>query len=41
MLATLPDKMGVAAVEHATSTVFAALTGWFVAGEPVGPWRLI
>lgn len=41
MLATYLDKVGEAAVLRETSTVFAALIGWFVLGEKVGPRRLI
>lgn len=41
MLATLLDKVGEAAVLRETSTVFAALIGWFVLGETVGPRRLL
>jgi len=41
MLATRLDKVGEAAVLRETSTVFAALIGWFVLGEKVGPRRLI
>ena len=40
MLATLLDKVGEAAVLRETSTVFAALIGWFILGETVGPRRL-
>ncbi|WP_342078708.1 DMT family transporter [Yoonia sp. SS1-5] len=40
MLATRLDKVGEAAVLRETSTVFAALIGWFVLGEKVGPRRL-
>lgn len=40
MLATLLDKVGEAAVLRETSTVFAALIGWFILGEKVGPRRL-
>ena len=39
MLATRLDKVGEAAVLRETSTVFAALIGWLVLGEKVGPWR--
>ena len=39
MLATRLDKVGEAAVLRETSTVFAALTGWWVLGEKVGPAR--
>ncbi len=41
MVATFLDKVGEAAVLRETSTVFAALIGWFVLGETVGPRRLI
>ena len=41
MLATRLDKVGEAAVLRETSTVFAALIGWFILGETVGPRRLI
>ncbi len=41
MLATRLDKVGEAAVLRETSTVFAALIGWFILGERVGPRRLI
>lgn len=40
MLATRPDKVGEAAVLRETSTVFAALIGWLVLKETVGPRRL-
>ncbi|SHI61681.1 DMT family transporter [Wenxinia saemankumensis] len=40
MLATYLDKVGEAAVLRETSTVFAALIGWFILGETVGPRRL-
>lgn len=40
MLATRLDKVGEAAVLRETSTVFAALIGWLVLGEKVGPRRL-
>jgi drug/metabolite transporter (DMT)-like permease len=39
MLATRLDKVGEAAVLRETSTVFAALIGWLVLGEKVGPVR--
>ena len=39
MLATRLDKVGEAAVLRETSTVFAALIGWFFLGEKVGPRR--
>lgn len=41
MLATRLGSVGEAAVLRETSTVFAALIGWFVLGETVGPRRLI
>ena len=41
MLATRLDKVGEAAVLRETSTVWAALIGWFILGETVGPRRLI
>ncbi len=41
MLATRLDKVGEAAVLRETSTVFAALIGWLILGEKVGPRRLI
>ena len=40
MLATRLDKVGEAAVLRETSTVFAALIGWLMLGEKVGPRRL-
>jgi drug/metabolite transporter (DMT)-like permease len=40
MLATRLDKVGEAAVLRETSTVFAALVGWLMLGEKVGPRRL-
>ncbi|EAR50020.1 membrane protein, putative [Oceanicola granulosus HTCC2516] len=40
MMATRLDKIGEAAVLRETSTVFAALIGWFILGEKVGPRRL-
>ncbi|MCB2129994.1 MAG: EamA family transporter [Rhodobacteraceae bacterium] len=40
LLATRLDKVGEAAVLRETSTVFAALIGWLVLGERVGPRRL-
>jgi drug/metabolite transporter (DMT)-like permease len=40
MMATRLDKVGEAAVLRETSTVFAALIGWVVLGEKVGPRRL-
>lgn len=39
MLATRLDNVGEAAVLRETSTVFAALIGWLVLGEKVGPRR--
>ena len=41
MVATRLDKVGEAAVLRETSTVFAALIGWFILGEKVGPRRLV
>ena len=40
MLATRLDKVGEAAVLRETSTVFAALIGWLVLHETVGPRRI-
>lgn len=40
MLATRLDKVGEAAVLRETSTVFAALIGWLVLLETVGPRRI-
>lgn len=40
MLATRLDKVGEAAVLRETSVVFAALIGWLVLGEKVGPRRM-
>ncbi|MGI1662751.1 DMT family transporter [Palleronia sp. KMU-117] len=40
LLATRLDKVGEAAVLRETSTVFAALIGWLLLGERVGPRRL-
>jgi drug/metabolite transporter (DMT)-like permease len=40
MLATRLDKVGEAAVLRETSVVFAALLGWLMLGERVGPRRL-
>lgn len=40
MIATLIGKVGEAAVLRETSTVFAALIGWFVLKERVGPHKL-
>lgn len=39
MLATRLDKVGEAAVLRETSVVFAALIGWLVLGEKIGPAR--
>ena len=39
MMATRIDEVGRAAVLRETSTVFAALVGWLVLGEKVGPAR--
>ena len=39
MLATRLDKVGEAAVLRETSVVFAAVIGWFILGEKVGPRR--
>ena len=39
MMATRLDKVGEAAVLRETSTVFAALIGWALLGEAVGPRR--
>lgn len=39
LLATRLDSVGEAAVLRETSTVFAALIGWFILGERVGPRR--
>ena len=41
MLATRLDKVGEAAVLRETSVVFAALIGWFILKEKVGPHRLL
>ena len=41
MLATRLDNVGEAAVLRETSTVFAALIGWLLLGERVGPRRLL
>ncbi|MFC2968961.1 EamA family transporter [Acidimangrovimonas pyrenivorans] len=41
MMATRLDKVGEAAVLRETSTVFAALIGWVVLKEKVGPRRLV
>ena len=40
MLATRLDKVGEAAILRETSTVFAALIGWLVLRETVGPTRV-
>tara|TARA_R110002051_G_scaffold264959_1_gene324883 strand:+ start:22468 stop:23370 length:903 start_codon:yes stop_codon:yes gene_type:complete len=40
MMATRLGKVGEAAVLRETSTVFAALIGWFILGEKVGPRRM-
>ena len=40
MLATRLDKVGEAAVLRETSVIFAALLGWLMLGEKVGPRRL-
>jgi drug/metabolite transporter (DMT)-like permease len=40
LLATRLDQVGQAAVLRETSTVFAALIGWLMLGERVGPRRL-
>ncbi|MEO0678206.1 MAG: DMT family transporter [Pseudomonadota bacterium] len=40
MLATRLDKVGEAAVLRETSTIFAALIGWLVLRETVGPRRM-
>ena len=40
MLATRLDKVSEAAVLRETSTVFAALIGWLVLKETVGPRRI-
>ena len=41
MLATRLDSVGQAAVLRETSTVFAAIIGWIVLKERVGPRRLV
>lgn len=41
LMATRLDKVGEAAVLRETSIIFAALIGWFIMGEKVGPRRLI
>ena len=40
MLATRLDKVGEAAILRETSTVFAAVIGWLVLKETVGPRRI-
>ena len=40
MLATLVGRVGESAVLRETSTVFAALIGWFILKERVGPRKL-
>lgn len=40
MIATLIGKVGEAAILRETSTVFAALIGWFILKERVGPRKL-
>ncbi len=40
MIATMIGKVGEAAVLRETSTVFAALIGWFILRERVGPRKL-
>ncbi|MEM8978427.1 MAG: DMT family transporter [Pseudomonadota bacterium] len=40
MMATRLDKVGEAAILRETSTVFAALIGWLILKETVGPRRL-
>lgn len=39
MLATRLDRVGLVVALRETCTVFAALIGWYVLGEKVGPWR--
>ncbi len=41
MMATRLDNVGEAAILRETSTVFAALLGWFLLGEAVGLRRLV
>ena len=41
MMATRLDKVGEAAVLRETSTVFAAIIGWVILKEKVGPRRLV
>jgi len=40
ILATRLDKVGEAAILRETSTVFAALIGWLILRETVGPRRM-
>ena len=40
MMATRLDKVGEAAILRETSTIFAALIGWLVLKETVGPRRI-
>ena len=40
MLATRLDKVGEAAILRETSVVFAAIIGWLVLRETVGPRRI-
>ena len=40
MMATRLDKVGEAAILRETSTVFAAVIGWFFLKETVGPRRV-
>jgi drug/metabolite transporter (DMT)-like permease len=39
MLATRLDRVGETAALRETSTLFAALIGWLILGEKVGPWQ--
>lgn len=39
MLATRLDRVRLVVALREASTVFAALIGWYVLGEKVGPWR--
>jgi drug/metabolite transporter (DMT)-like permease len=41
LMATRLDKVGEAAVLRETSTIFAALIGWFFLKETVGPRRVV
>lgn len=41
LVATRLDKVGEAAVLRETSIIFAALIGWLIMGEKMGPRRLI